>query len=160
MSVLHSIAMSILISALGGNALIKPGERGTVEDMRRNLSAPIRQIAELSQEYNVIITHGNGPMVGSLLLQQEATPEVTKMPLEILVAFLKNPKYRLLPILDVIQNYVGPLQKKIDWGYHIPYLITGSMNEHPRSAIAWMNSDEKDDFVKFMKSMHDYELLD
>ena len=81
-------------------------------------------------------------------------------PLEILVAFLKNPKYRLLPILDVIQNYVGPLQKTIDWGYHIPYLITGSMNEHPRSAIAWMNSDEKDDFVKFMKSMHDYELLD
>lgn len=81
-------------------------------------------------------------------------------PLEILIAFLKNPKYRLLPILDAIQNYVGPLQKKIDWGYHIPYLITGAMNEHPRSAIAWMNSDEKDDYVKFMKSMHDYELLD
>jgi len=81
-------------------------------------------------------------------------------PLEILVAFLKNPKYRLLPILDVIQNYVGPLQKEIEWGYHIPYLITGAMNEHPRSAIAWMNSEEKDDFVKFMKSMHDYELLE
>ena len=81
-------------------------------------------------------------------------------PLEVLIAFLKNPKYRLLPILDVIQNYVGPLQKEIDWGYHIPYLITGALNEHPRSAISWMNSDEKDDFVKFMKSMHDYELLD
>lgn len=81
-------------------------------------------------------------------------------PLEILVAFLKNPKYRLLPILNVIQNYVGPLQKEIEWGYHIPYLITGAMNEHPRSAIAWMNSEEKDDFVKFMKSMHDYELLE
>lgn len=81
-------------------------------------------------------------------------------PLEILIAFLKNPKYRLLPILSVIQNYVGPLQKEIDWGYHIPYLITGAMNEHPRSAISWMNSDEKDDFVKFMKSMHDYELLE
>ena len=81
-------------------------------------------------------------------------------PLEILIAFLKNPKYRLLPILDVIQNYVGPLQKDIEWGYHIPYLVTGALNEHPRSAISWMNSDEKDDFVKFMKSMHDYELLD
>ena len=81
-------------------------------------------------------------------------------PLEVLIAFLKNPKYRLLPILDVIQNYVGPLQKEIDWGYHIPYLITGALNEHPRSAISWMNSDEKDDFVKFMKSMHDYELLE
>jgi len=81
-------------------------------------------------------------------------------PLEVLIAFLKNPKYRLLPILDVIQNYVGPLQKEIDWGYHIPYLITGALNEHPRSAISWMNSEDKDDFVKFMKSMHDYELLD
>ena len=81
-------------------------------------------------------------------------------PLEILIAFLKNPKYRLLPILDVIQNYVGPLQKEIEWGYHIPYLITGALNEHPRSAISWMNSDEKDDFVKFMRSMHDYELLE
>jgi 4-hydroxy 2-oxovalerate aldolase len=80
-------------------------------------------------------------------------------PIEILIAFLKNPKYRLLPILDVIQNYVRPLQQQIDWGYHIPYLITGAMNEHPRSAIAWMNSEEKDDYVKFMKSMHDYELL-
>jgi 4-hydroxy 2-oxovalerate aldolase len=81
-------------------------------------------------------------------------------PLEVLIAFLKNPKYRLLPILDVIQKYVAPLQKEIEWGYHIPYLITGAMNEHPRSAIAWMNSDEKDDYVKFMKSMHDYELLE
>ncbi len=81
-------------------------------------------------------------------------------PLEILIAFLKNPKYRLLPILDVIQNYVAPLQKEIEWGYHIPYLITGALNEHPRSAISWMASEEKNDFVKFMKSMHDYEMVD
>ncbi|MDZ7604593.1 MAG: hypothetical protein U5K79_03180 [Cyclobacteriaceae bacterium] len=81
-------------------------------------------------------------------------------PLEILIAFLKNPKYRLLPILDVIQNHVAPLQKEIEWGYHIPYLITGALNEHPRSAISWMASDEKNDFVKFMKSMHDYEMVD
>jgi 4-hydroxy 2-oxovalerate aldolase len=70
-------------------------------------------------------------------------------PMEILIAFLKNPKYRLLPLLDVIQ-----------WGYHIPYLITGALNEHPRSAIKWMASENKDDFVTFMKEMHDYELLE
>jgi 4-hydroxy 2-oxovalerate aldolase len=81
-------------------------------------------------------------------------------PIEILIAFLKNPKYRLLPILQVIQDHIHPLQKQIEWGYHIPYLITGALNEHPRSAIQWMASDEKDDFVKFMKQMHDYELLD
>ena len=81
-------------------------------------------------------------------------------PIEILIAFLKNPKYRLLPLINVIQNEVKPWQEKIDWGYHIPYLITGAMNEHPRSAMKWMDSDQKDDFVTFMKEMHDYELLE
>lgn len=81
-------------------------------------------------------------------------------PIEILIAFLKNPKYRLLPLLDAIQNHVKPWQEKIDWGYHVPYLITGSMNEHPRSAMKWMDSEQKDDFVNFMKEMHDYELLE
>ncbi len=81
-------------------------------------------------------------------------------PIEILIAFLKNPKYRLLPLFDVIQNHILPLQKNIDWGYHIPYLITGALNEHPRSAIQWMASERKDDFVAFMKEMHDYELLE
>ena len=81
-------------------------------------------------------------------------------PIEILIAFLKNPKYRLLPLLDVIQNQIKPWQQKIDWGYHVPYLITGALNEHPRSAMQWMDSEKKDDFVAFMKEMHDYELLE
>jgi 4-hydroxy 2-oxovalerate aldolase len=81
-------------------------------------------------------------------------------PIEILIAFLKNPKYRLLPLLKAIQEQVLPWNKKIDWGYHVPYLITGALNEHPRSAMAWMDSDRKDDFVSFMKEMHDYELLE
>ncbi|HPR33230.1 MAG TPA: aldolase catalytic domain-containing protein [Prolixibacteraceae bacterium] len=81
-------------------------------------------------------------------------------PIEILIAFLKNPKYRLLPLLKAIQEQVLPWQQKIDWGYHIPYLITGALNEHPRSAMAWMDSEQKNDFVSFMKSMHDYELLE
>ncbi|MCP4310773.1 MAG: nucleoid-structuring protein H-NS [Bacteroidetes bacterium] len=76
-------------------------------------------------------------------------------PMEILIAFLKNPKYRLLPLLEVIQNHIQPLQKEIKWGYHIPYLITGALNEHPRSAMKWMTSDRSEDFVAFMKEMHD-----
>jgi 4-hydroxy 2-oxovalerate aldolase len=77
--------------------------------------------------------------------------------LEVLIAFLKNPKYRLLPILQAIQDHIHPLQKTIDWGYHIPYLVTGAMNEHPRAAMEWMDSDRKNDFVSFMKKMHDYQ---
>jgi len=54
--------------------------------MINNLRAPISQIAELSKDYNIVITHGNGPQVGNLLLQQEATEAVSKRPLQILVA--------------------------------------------------------------------------
>ncbi len=78
--------MKTLIVALGGNALIKPGERGTPDQMINNLRAPIKQIAKLSEYYNIIIVHGNGPQVGALLLQQEASDEITRMPLQILVA--------------------------------------------------------------------------
>jgi carbamate kinase len=78
--------MKTLIVALGGNALIKFGEEGTMEEQFKNLRTPIRQIAELCKEYNIIITHGNGPQVGDLLLQQEATEEVSKRPLGVLVA--------------------------------------------------------------------------
>ena len=48
-----------------------------------------------------------------------------------------------------------PLQKDIAWGYHIPYLITGFMNEHPRSAMKWMGQENKDDYVTFYNQMLD-----
>jgi carbamate kinase len=76
----------VLLLALGGNALIRKGQKGTVDQQFKNLVLPIRQIARLSQDYRIIITHGNGPQVGNLLLQQESCAEVPKLPLEILVA--------------------------------------------------------------------------
>ena len=77
-------------------------------------------------------------------------------PIEILLSFLKNPKYKLKPILQVIQDYMLDMQKEIDWGYHIPYLITGAMNQHPRSALKWMDDPEvKNDLVGFFKQMTD-----
>ena len=76
----------ILLVALGGNALIRKGQEGTIDQQFENLRIPIRQIARLSRYYRILITHGNGPQVGNLLLQQEACHEVPKLPLEILVA--------------------------------------------------------------------------
>jgi carbamate kinase len=76
----------VLLVALGGNALIRKGQKGSVDQQFKNLVLPIRQIARLSQDYRIIITHGNGPQVGNLLLQQESCAEVPKLPLEILVA--------------------------------------------------------------------------
>lgn len=74
-------------------------------------------------------------------------------PMEILLSFLKNPKYKIKPIYQVIQDYMLDMQKTISWGYHIPYLITGALNQHPRSALKWMDSEEKNDFVGFYNSM-------
>jgi carbamate kinase len=76
----------ILLVALGGNALIRKGQVGTVDEQFENLKVPVRQIARLSRHFRIIITHGNGPQVGNLLLQQEYCDAVPQLPLEILVA--------------------------------------------------------------------------
>ncbi|MHA1672439.1 MAG: carbamate kinase [Promethearchaeota archaeon] len=78
--------MKKFIVALGGNALIRKGQRGTAEEQFSNIKMPIRQIAELSRDYQIVITHGNGPQSGNLLLQQESCDEVPKMPLSIIGA--------------------------------------------------------------------------
>jgi len=76
----------VLLVALGGNALIQKGQAGTVAEQFATLKVPITQIARLCPQYRIIITHGNGPQVGNLLLQQECCDTVPRLPLEILVA--------------------------------------------------------------------------
>lgn len=80
------MARETLVVALGGNALLGPGQQGTVAEQFANLKKPLRQLARLSRDYRLVITHGNGPQVGNLLLQQECCAAVPQLPLEILVA--------------------------------------------------------------------------
>ncbi len=82
----HHPQKETILVALGGNALIRQGEQGTCAEQLANLKLPMKQIAQLAARYRIVITHGNGPQVGNLLLQQECCPEVPAMPLEILVA--------------------------------------------------------------------------
>jgi 4-hydroxy 2-oxovalerate aldolase len=70
-------------------------------------------------------------------------------PLELLVSFLKNPKFDVRPLIEVIEQEVLPWSKKIDWGYSIPYMVTGTLNQHPRAAIAVMESEDKDKVTAF-----------
>ncbi len=70
-------------------------------------------------------------------------------PLELLVSFLKNPKFRVRPLVEAIEAQILPWRQKIDWGYFIPYMVTGVMNQHPRSAMAHMESDKKDQVTEF-----------
>jgi carbamate kinase len=76
----------VLLVALGGNALIRKGQKGTAQEQLENLRTPVAQIAALAQNFRIIITHGNGPQVGNLLLQQESCRQIPRLPLEILVA--------------------------------------------------------------------------
>lgn len=73
--------------------------------------------------------------------------------LELLMTFLQNPKFQLRPILQLIQEHYLPLRDQIEWGYIIPYMITGMLNEHPRTAIAWRDSAQRNDFVKFYDTL-------
>ena len=70
-------------------------------------------------------------------------------PLELLIGFLKNPKFDLQPIIEVIQTTFLPLQEKIEWGYLIPYALTGMFNQHPRAGMALRASEDRDNYVKF-----------
>lgn len=70
-------------------------------------------------------------------------------PTELLVTHLKNTKYTLRPVLEMIDKHMIALREKEEWGYIIPYMITGSLDEHPRSAMALRASDDKDNSVDF-----------
>ena len=70
-------------------------------------------------------------------------------PLELLISFLKNPKFKVRPLVEVIEKEILPWQKKIDWGYFVPYMMSGVLNQHPRSAMAHMESENKDRITDF-----------
>ncbi|MCR4717884.1 MAG: aldolase catalytic domain-containing protein [Lachnospiraceae bacterium] len=65
--------------------------------------------------------------------------------MENLIGFLRNPKYDLYPVLKFIENYMIPLKESgAVWGYDWQYMITGLLNEHPRTAIAYTAENRKD----------------
>ena len=75
-----------LVVALGGNALLRRGERPEADVQRANVRLAARAIADLAREHAVVVTHGNGPQVGLLALQSEAQRAVRAYPLDVLGA--------------------------------------------------------------------------
>ena len=77
-------------------------------------------------------------------------------PLELLIGFLHNPKYDLRPILECVQNHIEPLRAKLMWGFDLPYMLTGLLNQHPRSAIKFKEAQlkgVKGDVLEFYDSI-------
>jgi 4-hydroxy 2-oxovalerate aldolase len=75
--------------------------------------------------------------------------------LELLLGFLKNPKYRERPILRCVEETVLPLRGNLDWGYSIPYAITALLNEHPRDAIKMRGGEKPNAYVAFYDEMNE-----
>lgn len=70
-------------------------------------------------------------------------------PSELLLGFLKNPKYKINPILKFIETNIVPLKESgMVWGYDVPYLLTGLLNQHPKSAIQFMK-EKREDYNNF-----------
>jgi carbamate kinase len=77
----------LTVVALGGNALMRPGERGTAAEQRANLRETCEALRPLLSDGNLVVTHGNGPQVGNELVRQErAADEVPPLPLYLAVA--------------------------------------------------------------------------
>ena len=73
--------------------------------------------------------------------------------MELLIGFLKNPKYNIYPVLQFLQNYIIPLKNEgLIWGYDVPYFVTGLLNQHPRTAIAF-TGERRTDYTEFYDLM-------
>ncbi|MDG7006769.1 MAG: carbamate kinase [Nitrososphaerota archaeon] len=80
-----------LVLALGGNAILRPEQKGTYEEVVQNVREASKQIEKLvSMGHQLVLTHGNGPQVGNIALQQAATTEVPENPLHVLGAMTQG----------------------------------------------------------------------
>lgn len=75
--------------------------------------------------------------------------------IELLVGFLKNPKYNIYHLLKFIEKHMPALREQgVHWGYDLQYMFTGLLNQHPRTAIEFTNQERKD-YAEFYKTLLD-----
>lgn len=70
-------------------------------------------------------------------------------PMELLLGFLRNPKFKQRPVLQLLQDHFLKLREQVEWGPLVPYNIAGQLNQHPRAAMACRASANKDNYVEF-----------
>ena len=101
-----------MVVALGGNAILQPGQVGTFEEQLVNVDAAMRRIAQMVADgWPVVLTHGNGPQVGNLLIQQElAAKLVAPMPMDVCGAMSQGQIGYMLE--QTLQNHLR--KRKLD----------------------------------------------
>jgi carbamate kinase len=100
--------------ALGGNAIKQPDEKGTFEEQMRNVATACNQIAEVARRgYEIVITHGNGPHVGNLAIQQEQCADIV-------------PPQPLVVLGSMTQGQIG---------YMIQQSLGNTLGEHGKEVV-------------------------
>lgn len=74
---------------------------------------------------------------------------------EQLLSFLHNPKFKLRPVFQCIQDHLEPMREELLWGFDITYMITGVLNQHPRAAMKFNTTEDRGNFVKFFDDIID-----
>lgn len=73
--------------------------------------------------------------------------------MELLLGFLRNPKFNIYPVIDFIEKHMQPLKESgVQWGYDLQYLFTGILNQHPRTAIEF-TKQKRSDYTEFYKEI-------
>lgn len=118
----------LVVVALGGNALVRRGQRPEAEIQRRNMGVAARPIADLAREHRLLITHGNGPQIGLLALEAEAYKDVHPYPLDMLGAesqglvgyMLQDSLSHLIPDETVAAVVTRVLVDEADPAFEVP----------------------------------------
>lgn len=77
--------------------------------------------------------------------------------MELLLGFLKNPKYQIYDLLKFIEDYMLPLKASgVTWGFDVQYMLTGQLNRHPREAISFTGA-KRTDYLSFYHSLQENE---
>jgi carbamate kinase len=115
------LAQETIVFALGGNAILQPGQKGTLYEQVANIETACTYIAEIitSSGYRVVITHGNGPQVGNVLLQNEAARDlVPMMPLDVCGAATQG------MIGYIIQQTLANILRTAEFTHNITTVLT------------------------------------
>jgi 4-hydroxy 2-oxovalerate aldolase len=73
--------------------------------------------------------------------------------MELLLGFLKNPKFDVRPVLDLVAKDYIPLRERFEWGYIIPHMIAGQLNQHPQDALDMRKGEGREDYRSFYEKL-------
>ncbi len=134
----------------------------------RSISDKYMEVAEKYNKYIGMHAHNNQQLAFANTIEATARGvsylDATMMSMgrgagncamELLISFLKNPKYNVFPILKFLEEHMVPMKESgVTWGYDIPYLLTGRLNQHPSSAIDY-TKENRTDYAEFYADLLD-----